>query len=67
MSYTLTNKEYSQLKSKLTRAINSKDPNVIIKTVDEAEAIFNEKGYPDFWNRWEIARQDAIMQKRRSG
>lgn len=67
MSYTLTQSEYSRLKAKLTRAINSKDHARIIRTVDEAEAIFEEKGYPDLWYRWIRAREDAKIAQRFSG
>jgi len=56
---TLTQAEFVKLKSKLTRAINSKDDKNIVKTCDEAFAIFDEKGYPDSWNRWEVAKYDA--------
>lgn len=59
MSYTLTQKEFVRLKSKLTRAVNSKDPKKIIATVDAAMRIFEEKGYPDSWHRWEAAKRDA--------
>lgn len=64
MSYTLTQAEFRKLKSKLTRAINSKDHDKIIATVDEAMSIFDDKGYPDDWNRWNRAKEDAIVAKR---
>ena len=67
MNYTLTQAEYSRLKTKLTRAINSKDNARIIRTVDEAESIFEEKGYPDLWYRWIRAREDARISERFSG
>ena len=60
--YTLTQKEYSKLKSRLTRAINTKDPYKIIKEVNHAEAIFEEKGFPDYWMNWMRAREDAQLQ-----
>lgn len=56
---TLTQAEYVSLKSKLTKAINSKDDKRIVKTCDEAFAVFDEKGYPDRWHLWEVARDDA--------
>lgn len=64
MSYTLTQAEFTKLKSKLTRAKNSKDPDKIIATVDEAMVIFADKGYPDNWHNWERAKEDAIVAKR---
>jgi len=65
MSYTLTQAEFSALKTKLTRAINSKDPQRICRTADAALAIFEEKGYPDAWHRWQVAKQDAEWAIRR--
>lgn len=67
MSYTLTQSEFVRLKTKLTRAVNSKDHARIIRTVDEAMAIFAEKGYPDSWHRWERAKGDAEIALRFSG
>jgi hypothetical protein len=59
MPYTLTQSELSQLKSKLTRALNSRDCQKIKKTAEEALAIFEQKGYPDSWSRWQRAKDDA--------
>ena len=64
---TLTQKEYSNLKRRLTRAINVGDPDKIIAEVDRAMAIFEEKGHPDLWYRWERARDDARTNKRFGG
>jgi len=63
--YTLTQKELTGLRSKLTRAINSKDNNRIIRTANEAMAIFEEKGYPDCWSNWQRAKDDAEFAKQR--
>lgn len=63
MDYKLTQAEFTKLKSKLTRAINSKDHDKIIATVDEAMSIFDDKGYPDNWHRWQRAKDDAITAK----
>ena len=65
MGYTLSQAEYTKLKSKLTRAINSKNNDSIIKTCNEALAIFEAKGYPDSWSNWERAKEDAESAKRR--
>lgn len=61
--YTLSQKEYVVLKSRLTRAINSKNYQKIISECQRAFAIFDEKGYPDNWSRWERAKADASFQK----
>jgi hypothetical protein len=61
---TLTQTEFVRLTTKLTRAINSKDDARIIRTCDEALVIFDEKGSPDDWNRWNRAKEDAIIRQR---
>lgn len=63
-SYTLTQREYSTLKGRLTRVIRAGDPQKIIDEVDRAERIFDEKGWPDAWSRWTCARDDARLQLR---
>lgn len=35
------------------------DANQVIKEVDYAESIFEGVGFPDLWNRWIRAREDA--------
>lgn len=67
MGYSLSPAEYKKLKSNLTRAINSKDNDRIIKTCNEALAIFEAKGYPDSWSNWERAKEDAEFAKQREG
>jgi len=62
--YTLTQKEFSNLKGRLTRAKNSKDPDKVIAEVSRAMYIFECKGYPDSWSDWERAREDARLEKR---
>ena len=47
------------MKTRLTRVINQSDPQKIIQEVDYAEGIFEEQGYPDFWVRWQRAKEDA--------
>lgn len=64
MSYTLTQNEYKSLKSRLTRAINSQNQQNIIAECNRALAIFEQKGYPDDWSRWERAKDDASFQLR---
>lgn len=65
MAYTLTQKEFVNLKSRLTRVVNGKDNDKIIAEVDRALAIFEEKGYPDSWSNWERAKDDATFAKQR--
>jgi len=55
--YTLTPKEYARLKSNLTRAKG--DVAKTLKACREAHAIFEEKGYPDDWARWQQPFEDA--------
>ena len=59
MSYTLTQKEYSTLKARLTRAINSHQPEKVKAEVLRANTIFDAKGWPDDWARWQRALDDA--------
>lgn len=66
MSYTLTQQEFRRLKTRLTRAVNSKDNDKIIHETTAALAIFEEKGYPDDWMRWQRAKEDAEFAKRRA-
>jgi hypothetical protein len=58
MSYTLTQSELTGLITKLTRAINSGDSAKVLSAVENAYAIFEEKGWPDDWSRWERAKED---------
>lgn len=59
--YTLSQAEYINLKKALTRAINTKDPQKVIDAARKAKAIFEAKGYPDDWSRWERASDDATF------
>ena len=60
---TLTQAEYRRLKTRLTRVLNKGNADKIIDEVNYAEAIFEEKGYPDLWYRWNSARVDAQVHK----
>lgn len=57
----MTQRQYSALKSKLTRAERSGDPFKVLDATRDAFALFEEVGYPDAWHRWNIARMDAEM------
>lgn len=39
----------------------------LLTAVKEAESLFESSGYPDDWNRWEIAQSDAESQLARLG
>jgi hypothetical protein len=62
--YAACNKAFRQQKSRLTRAINSKDPQKVLaevhRTVNEWQrAPFNGM-WPDDWARWQRALDDAL-------
>lgn len=65
----LTQKQFSQAKARLTRAINSGDNARVIAVVDEqyAEWDAGNFAYPDDWHRWERARSDAEFRIRLTG
>jgi hypothetical protein len=58
----MTQKEYRNLKSALTRAINSKDQQRIVRTCTAALERFEECVAPDDWCRWQRAKEDAERQ-----
>jgi hypothetical protein len=58
-------RQYVQLKSRLTRAINQGQPGKIIDECIAALAIFQATGYPDDWTRWLRAMHDAILKANR--
>lgn len=58
---TAENRQWTQQKSALTRAINSKDPAKIIATTVKTVGEWEEKGFwPDAWSRWQRALDDAF-------
>ena len=59
MAVYLTQREFITLKSKLTRAKNSGDPQKVLAAANEALAIFDEKAAPDNWHLWQRAKEDA--------
>jgi hypothetical protein len=62
----ITNQEYAKLKSALTRAKNSGDPARVLKAVEAAVDVFNQKIWPDDWAMWRIALEDASQQAKSS-
>jgi len=56
----ITQAEYKRLKTRLTRAINSKDNARIVEEASHGLAYFEEHGYPDQWHNWQRAQDDAV-------
>lgn len=55
------NRVMPRQKAALTRAIKTKDAEVIAKVCKAAVVEWNEIGaWPDNWNRWQIALNDAL-------
>ena len=67
MGYTLTQSTFRNLKSRLTRAINSGDPLKVQRECLHAWRIFEAQGYPDAWHRWKAADDDAAFALLRAG
>lgn len=65
--YTLTNREYATLKLRLSRALKKGDPSAVMAAVIDAEAVFEEKGFPDDWSRWRRAADDVKMKQAHQG
>ena len=68
----ITQAEYSNLKRRLTTAQNKVKnapegdkkkaaAQAVVAEAERAEGIFNTKGHPDDWSRWERAKEDAQM------
>lgn len=65
MAGYVSKREFSTLKGRLTRAINSKDPAKVIAECDHAFAVFGDRAWPDDWARWQRAKDDALFEQRR--
>jgi hypothetical protein len=61
MAYELTQKEYRSLKTKLAKALNEKSSEKIIVECRRAFSVFEQKGFPDDWSRWQRAMDDAVF------
>ena len=61
----ISNDEYRKQKSALTRAVNSGDPAKVLATVEKTLEQWRGKAWPDDWNRWRIALEDAAWAQRR--
>jgi hypothetical protein len=62
----LTQAQFRAAKSRLTRAVNSGDPQKVIDTVADQFRDWNDGDYawPDDWARWQRAHDDAAMKLR---
>jgi hypothetical protein len=60
---------YQKLKSKLTRAQNSKDPYKVLAEVRKFSSYYNSisEPLPDDWSRWQRAADDAVYELQRKG
>jgi hypothetical protein len=54
----LSKKEYRLEKTRLTRAINSDDPEKILAAIEHAMGTFEGAVWPDDWHRWAVALDD---------
>ena len=59
--YTLTPKMHRQLKSRLTKALNTHAPDKILAEVAHAKQVLEQHGWPDDWSRWQRAQDDAEL------
>ena len=62
--YKTANKVFSKQKGKLTRAINSGDPDKVILACRDAVRDWGQPpfngAWPDAWSRWQNALDDAL-------
>jgi hypothetical protein len=62
----ITNKQYSQQKAALTRAINSGRPMAVLEACRKAKQQWDAAGgaWPDDWSRWQRALDDSAVKYR---
>lgn len=63
----LTKNEYRNLKTALTRAVNTGNPLAVLKAVERFLDECDTRAWPDDWPRWSIALDDAYFAYFRSG
>lgn len=60
MTTYIDNATHRRLKSRLTRAKNSGDPNKVLAEVKNAVETWGTHAWPDDWSHWKRAAEDAI-------
>lgn len=61
IDYAKAARQFRAQKAALTKAVNAKDPEQVIKAVTKAVAQWEEIGsWPDDWSRWQRALNDAF-------
>jgi hypothetical protein len=61
IDYDRMSRVHPKQKAALTRAIKTKDAEIIARVCKAAIAEWNEIGaWPDDWNRWQVALNDAL-------
>lgn len=64
--YTLTKKQLSAERRRLTVAQKSGDPRKVLQACSSAFELFERCGFPDCWSRWERAKEDARFELERA-
>ena len=62
-------KTYRQFKQRLTKALNAKDWQAVLREAEAFEQHYENspEPYPDDWSRWQRAKDDAEFELRRQG
>lgn len=55
----VTKREHSANRARLTRAINSGNPDKVVRACEITLDSWEGKAWPDDWHRWNIALWDA--------
>ncbi len=58
-TYSISNADYRRQKTALTRAINSKVPELVLAACEKVLHEWYGKAWPDDWHRWVRALEDA--------
>lgn len=66
MELSIIKRNWRRLRTNLTKARNSKDPDKVLAAVAAAERWFEENSqpFPDEWQHWLSLRDSARMAKR---
>lgn len=62
IDYVAVNREFRRQKGRLTRAINSGNPDNVVLACADAVREWDQPGraWPDDWTRWQRALDDAL-------